>query len=382
MERTLVFCFDGTGNEPDDAGRFEEDESISNILKMHILMGGGIEEDCSDTKTHSGREQINHYYNGIGTRKDGQQVPILGWLISKARRKINLFMAPEFGDARRILEEARKDYKGAKQSDKLVVFGFSRGAALARRFVSEILADNPKRTVAFLGVFDTVAAMGDVHRKGEITSSDVVFENGTLNDRVERAVHIVSIDETRITFEPTLINKDARNKDRILEVWFPGVHSDIGGGYWHDGLSDQALQFMISQCRASLGDDINISDGDYESVHDRLAEQRKGNQLMGMVADDIVVHPMPAGPVHFHSGLKATIQGADPRAIHVCINDRPSKNKGDVPLLHLSVKERFHKESGYRPPALRGLRFRLLKDDGSRNAIIEGIAGLRDAKFG
>ena len=41
--KTLVFCFDGTGNEPSDVGGFQEDESITNVLKLHILMGGGLE---------------------------------------------------------------------------------------------------------------------------------------------------------------------------------------------------------------------------------------------------------------------------------------------------------------------------------------------------
>ena len=38
--RTLVFSFDGTGNEPQDATGFKQDESVSNVLKLHILMGG------------------------------------------------------------------------------------------------------------------------------------------------------------------------------------------------------------------------------------------------------------------------------------------------------------------------------------------------------
>ena len=40
--RTLVFSFDGTGNEPSDATKFEEDESITNVLKLHILGSGPI----------------------------------------------------------------------------------------------------------------------------------------------------------------------------------------------------------------------------------------------------------------------------------------------------------------------------------------------------
>ncbi len=52
--RTLVFSFDGTGNEPHDATGFKQDESVSNVLKLHVLMGGGLEEDRSDTLTDGG----------------------------------------------------------------------------------------------------------------------------------------------------------------------------------------------------------------------------------------------------------------------------------------------------------------------------------------
>ena len=45
------------------------------------------------------------------------------------------------------------------------------------------------------------------------------------------------------------LKKNVEQPNRILEVWFPGVHSDIGGGYWLDGLSDLTLEFMIGECR-------------------------------------------------------------------------------------------------------------------------------------
>ena len=50
MARTLIFNFDGTGNEPSDAGQFAEDESISNVLKLHVLMGGGWSRGLCDLK--------------------------------------------------------------------------------------------------------------------------------------------------------------------------------------------------------------------------------------------------------------------------------------------------------------------------------------------
>ncbi len=101
MDKTLVFSFDGTGNEPSDAGEFEEGESISNVLKLHVLMGGGIQGDRSRTKTPAGQDQRTFYYNGIGTRR-GRRGPLLGRLYSIA----NEALAPSFGDVKDILEEA------------------------------------------------------------------------------------------------------------------------------------------------------------------------------------------------------------------------------------------------------------------------------------
>ena len=196
--KTITFSFDGTGNEPSDAGRFTEDESVSNVLKLHVLMGGGFEADRTDTKTDGGEDQVTFYYNGIGTREEGRSIPLLGRL----RDALNMAMAPRWGDAARILQEARRDFEGAgyEEGDRIVVFGFSRGAALARKFASRMLGEGLCGEVAFLGVFDTVAAMDGIHRKGEKISTDVVFENGTLHAGVRRAVHAVSLDETRIPF--------------------------------------------------------------------------------------------------------------------------------------------------------------------------------------
>ncbi|MDD9818188.1 MAG: DUF2235 domain-containing protein, partial [Gammaproteobacteria bacterium] len=150
--KTLVFSFDGTGNEPGDAHEFKEDESISNILKLHILMGGGIQEDQSDTKTPAGADQKTYYYNGIGTREGGRQIPLFGRLYSAMRKAVNMSIAPTFGDARRILDEASKDFDDAKcnPDDRIVIFGFSRGAALARKFASLILAKRQDCRVSFL----------------------------------------------------------------------------------------------------------------------------------------------------------------------------------------------------------------------------------------
>ena len=374
--KTIIFNFDGTGNEPSDAGKVETDESISNVLKLHILLGGGIKDDKSNTKNGSGGKQIAHYYNGIGTRDSALgQIPLLGKILSGAKKGINMTVAPQWGDARKILREAEQDFNevGYQKGDILVVTGFSRGAALARKFASTILNKHQNCEVSFLGVFDTVAAMDGIHRKGEKISSDVFFENGTLNDRIKKAVHLVSLDENRISFSPTLFNKDNNNSNRILEVWFPGVHSDIGGGYWYDGLSDCALAFMIKEMKKALDKSISIAGGNYASIQKLLDGQ--GENLYGMEVDDIEINPKSDGVVHRHSGLVVKA-GAEPRRICVNDNDRPSN---DLPTLHCSVKERFKKVADYRPAALRGETFQLLEEDGTKSGPITGIAGLRQS---
>ncbi len=381
MTRTLVFNFDGTGNEPSDAGEFAEDESISNVLKLHVLMGGGLESGDTGVETPDGGEQRVFYYNGIGTREGNLRIPLLGRVYAAGRSMVNMAFAPRWGDAARILREAKEDFGEAyEEGDRVAVFGFSRGAALARKFVAMILREDAGREVVFLGVFDTVAAMDGIHRKGEKISTDVVFENGTLHDGVKQAVHIVSLDEDRVTFTPTLINRDDSRPGRILEVWFPGVHSDIGGGYWHDGLSDLALEFMIGECRKALGGGIRIHDGDRDTIRGLLEKQGlaedQGKGLPEMDVDDFVINPMATGTLHEHGGLVAKAGDQAPRRVCVNDNDRPCRDA--VPLVHHSVPERFNSVPGYRPAALRGLEFELLLPDGETSGPVRGISGLRD----
>ena len=375
--RTLVFSFDGTGNEPQDAAGFTQDESVTNVLKLHVLMGGGLVEDATATKTPKGEPQETCYYNGIGTREDGETIPLVGWFVSKMRKAVNSALAPSWGDARRILNQAAGDLDDLRPTphDRIVLFGFSRGAALARKFASRTLERHPNLHIAFLGVFDTVAAMDGVHTKGEEISSDVVFENGTLDPRIRRAVHIVSLDEDRIAFEPTLMNRDAAEPKRITEVWFPGVHSDIGGGYWHDGLADVSLRYMIEQCRAALGDDVSIADPTNKDDIEALLDAQ-GEILKLLDVDDVLLHGNVTGMVHRHTAGSGKLYTKDVRRVCVREDDRPLSPGTCRPLVHHSVKARFDLVAEYRPPALRGVRFDLLLPD-ETTIPVSGIAGLR-----
>ena len=372
MPKTLVFNFDGTSNEPSDVKNFAKDESVSNIYKLYVLMRGGLK----GVVTPGGGEQRAFYYKGIGTYGN------------KFLNFVNEIFAPSEGDAKRILRDAHINFNRAYQKgDRVVVFGFSRGAALARKFVADILDDseNDSREVAFLGVFDTVVGMGGIrgiHWKGQKIRAEDLGESGTLNERVQHAVHIMALDEDRVAFAPTLINKDDSHPNRIFEVWFPGVHTDIGGGSWHDGLSDQALAFMIKQCKDAMGDDIQISAGDWETVDALLKElkERETTKDQDIEADDIVIHPMVTGTLHVHRGLVAEIEDEGKGSVSrtVRVNDNDQSSPDEYPLIHHSVKERFDRVPGYRPASLRGVKFMLLLANGDQRGPIHGINGLRE----
>ncbi|MGH3659880.1 MAG: DUF2235 domain-containing protein, partial [Micromonosporaceae bacterium] len=112
--------------------------------------------------------------------------------------------------------------------------------------------------IRFLGMFDTVGALGvpvlgpawlkpvmrRVNRRWE-------FHDTTLSSLVDGAFHAVAIDEKRAVFEPALWHQQPDVKDQEMrQVWFTGVHSDVGGGYAETSLSDIALLWMIGRARA------------------------------------------------------------------------------------------------------------------------------------
>ncbi len=329
--KKLIFCFDGTCNDPEDSGDFFEDSSVSNILKLHAFFGGKLNPfNGENAKTP---DQHSFYYSGIGARGS--------WL----KQKFNAMLAPPYGDMDDILDEANEDLdkQDCQDGDEIYIFGFSRGAAIARMFASNI-----GTKVKFLGVFDTVAATrGSLDLNPDsYPASGIVFENGTIGKHIETAVHLVSIDEKRLAFQPTLFNKDGR----VTEVWFAGVHSDVGGGYWFDGLSDITLNFMIDRIRANLQvfgvNKINYNDLKIKGAQDIIC------------IDDLNIKPLPNGKLHEQkrSGIKAKTLA--PRLVRVNIDGHQSK--GDIPIIHHTVSDRFRTVTEYRPYALRDVIYRTM----------------------
>jgi uncharacterized protein (DUF2235 family) len=106
--------------------------------------------------------------------------------------------------------------------------------------------------VRFIGVYDTVGALGvPLAGATKVNEPIVGFHDTRLGDTVEHAVHALAVDEKRGPFVPALWtlagNAELLPAQTVLQVWFPGVHSDIGGGYRDKAIGNITWDFMMRQ---------------------------------------------------------------------------------------------------------------------------------------
>ena len=359
MSAFLIFNFDGTGNEPEDAKQDnkykakQEDDNISNVLKLHLMMGGNLFNN-GELYGNSTLRTIDHcfYYQGVGTYGS--------WL----NRKLNQGLAFEKGDVASIINRAKSDFKTHYTcGDTVLVTGFSRGAALARRFVSiiakEMVSDDTEPFV-FLCVFETVASIGLPNLStASRPDYDVVFEDGcTLSPIIKRATHMVSLDDKRRAFQPTLMNHEP---DRILEIWFSGAHSDVGGGYYRDGLSDitlsYAMKWLEHMGRTQGLPMITFSMPCQQEIDDVCPDSLKG--MIGI--DDLQRNPNPVGKNHQQDRWPVIDWlTLDDRVC--CVIDKDKICKEIRPVIHHAVAERLRRDDDYRPKSLTNTRHSVWHD--------------------
>ncbi len=108
--------------------------------------------------------------------------------------------------------------------------------------------------IKFIGVWDTVGALGIPLSMW--SNKQYQFHDVKLSKDIDYAYHAIALDEKRRLFQPTLweVAKDTKNpelKQEVEQVWFPGVHSNVGGGYADTGLSDIALLWMIEKAQGT-----------------------------------------------------------------------------------------------------------------------------------
>ena len=349
MTTLLIFNFDGTSNEPSDAEQSindqgeKNDDNITNILKFHLLCGGNLKSTSDQASSINDSAQKCFYYHGVGTYG------------SRLRRTINALISPEKSDVASILNQAKADFvQNFNEGDEVLLTGFSRGGALARRFCTIISRGMPELKI-YQAIFETVASIGLPNlSKSDRPDSDVIFEHGhTLASTVKKALHMVALDDKRKAFQPTLMNRD----ERILEVWFSGAHSDVGGGYYRDGLSDITLRFMLNwledlPIKIALK---TVEDIDFTNI---LSEKVNYN----ISIDDVIITPNVFGKNHQQNRIPVidwfTLTD---RCCCVIANDKVTK---DLPIVHHCVAQRINGDGNYRPDTLKGVSHQIIYPSG------------------
>jgi hypothetical protein len=105
--------------------------------------------------------------------------------------------------------------------------------------------------IHFLGVWDTVGSLGaPTPLLRRITRRQVSFHSTKLAVNVTHAYQALALHEVRAHFKPALWTRK-RTGQIVEQVWFPGAHSDVGGGLAHTGLSDAALDWMMTRATAA-----------------------------------------------------------------------------------------------------------------------------------
>ncbi len=299
MPKNLIFCADGTWNGP---GGDDMTDKATNVFRLFVNLDG--EDDPGSTLLADEQErnlqrdgaiaQSAKYLHGVGDSRN-PLVRLLGGTVGA-------------GLIARIVRGYTYLSRNYRPGDRIFIVGFSRGAYTARALAGMIVARGlldatqydlaDKETAYRLGmsvwyayreaasrknpdlfgrlqevlsglpqlfvqhdeaklvdteieavaVWDTVGSLGIPEFTLQRERVDAFqFADTRLSGKVHHGLHAVAVDEQRADFTPTLWDPDAR----IVQVLFPGAHSDVGGGYATDefqsGLSDCSLAWMTGE---------------------------------------------------------------------------------------------------------------------------------------
>ncbi len=221
-----LYAFDGTWNEQE-----EKPVEDTNVLKF--------------TRAYVGNADA--YLEGVGT-KFGKVGQILGGVFGAGGRS----------RIAEMMDKLEQNYNAGDES--IDIIGFSRGAALAVHFANKIAKDGISNgegepvhpTIRFLGVWDIVGSFGFPKDLLGIDFHDINigWNIDSVPKNVEHCFQAMAMDERRETFEPERLTADSADT-QLLECWFRGVHSDIGGGNGNTKRSDIALSWMFEKALES-----------------------------------------------------------------------------------------------------------------------------------
>ncbi|KAI1618230.1 hypothetical protein EDD37DRAFT_259442 [Exophiala viscosa] len=274
FKRLIVLC-DGTWQNILSGNKFAYPTNVARLSRAIAPVAVIKDKEGKEKEV----EQIIFYQPGVGTgTNDKLQGGAYGAGLSANIRAAYGFLAHNYDP---------------NPGDEIFFFGFSRGAYTARsiaglvtklglltkrgmdyfpevydqyykdpttkpdfEFTPELLQkigtqvnEKAKEAIKIVGVFDTVG----FHAEGSM-GEKIELHNVELSPRVGHAYHALSLDERRIPYKPTLWQwpqayKAGKDKlQEIKQVWFSGVHSDVGGGHYDPACSDVSLAWMLAQC--------------------------------------------------------------------------------------------------------------------------------------
>ena len=259
--RRLIICCDGTWNWP-------QPQRETNVVRLlRAISPLGKRSDGGPVT------QIVHYHLGIGTGNILDRAVGGGTGVGLAE-----------GGWSPVMKFLVDNYE---PDDEILLFGFSRGSYVVRSVAGMVgsvgllqkremtrfydawdwyakrqsrdpeklhaiapLRNKPETvTMQCIGVWDTVGALGIPGSR--FCAQDYTFHQTALGPYVRHAFQALAIDEKRGNFQaaPWAPPLHAEVPQVLEQVWFAGVHSNIGGGYDDHGLSDTTLLWMISQIR-------------------------------------------------------------------------------------------------------------------------------------
>jgi uncharacterized protein (DUF2235 family) len=300
--RRLIVGLDGTLNSPEEGKQKKDAEHPypyflpTNVLKIFRA----VQPLAAD-----GVSQISYYSDGVGSFIDNPATP------GKLDKLVDRFYGGLVGTGyeSRVKSAYRFLVGNYHPHDQIFIFGFSRGAAEARTlavfmdwaggllqkddeyYIPELFlcwqqargrpdaADEWFRKmkwvhrpqpaeVTFLGVFDTVISLG-FRVAADFEEQDVptvgpkfaFYVDRTPPPSVQTARQALAISEQRWDFRPQVWRSPAagRPPGSLAQVWFPGAHSNVGGGYPRDALSHASLIWLLNEAHAAAGLDLDCS---------------------------------------------------------------------------------------------------------------------------
>lgn len=253
----------GSPNPPNQIAYYDDGVGSSSFLPLAIAggaLGWGLKRNLLDQYTFLCRnyEEGDSIY-AFGFSRGAFTIRVLVGLIHSQ----GLARAETNEELRSLATDAYRRYR-----ENYVTFGALQWPARAVRNMllgvkgkeEQDERFRPSPDLTFLGLWDTVSAYGlpfDELTRAWNRIFPLSVTDRNLCSNVKRACHALSLDDARESFQPVLWNEeglptqppaaDHIEKERLSQVWFAGVHANVGGGYPDDGMANVTLHWIMTE---------------------------------------------------------------------------------------------------------------------------------------